>query len=37
MLYKKNLTPNQYLTPVKQITQILETLKELLQELIAKN
>jgi len=34
---KKNLTPNQYLTPIKQRTQILETLNELLQEIIPKN
>ncbi|MEC5166706.1 hypothetical protein RCH18_002454 [Flavobacterium sp. PL11] len=34
---KKNLTPNQYLSPVKQRTQILKTLNELLQETILKN
>jgi transposase len=34
---KKNLTPNQYLTPIKQRTQILETLNELLQEIVPKN
>jgi transposase len=34
---KKNLTPNQYLTPIKQRTETLETLNQLLQEIIPKN
>jgi len=35
--FKKNLTPAQYLIPIKQRAEILETLNELLQAIIRKN
>lgn len=34
---KKNLTPDQYLSPIKQKDRILQTLNELLQETVPKN